>query len=151
MPGISADSPRDAELELAGGEIIEEEQRLGALHNEIVDAHGDEIDADRVVPAGEDGELELGADAVGSGDQDGVAVARGFQIEERAETAQSGVAAGARGRLGERLDRLHQRIAGIDIDAGVAIILALYGALDRYRLLPRRRRGTGTIGLMRNG
>ena len=38
-------------VELAGGEIIEEEQRLGALDDKIVDAHGDEIDADRVVPA----------------------------------------------------------------------------------------------------
>ena len=60
-------------IELAGGEIVEEEQRLGALHDEVVDAHGDEIDADRVVDAGLDGDLELGADAVVGGDQDGIA------------------------------------------------------------------------------
>ena len=40
------------DVELAGGEVVEEEQRLGALHDEIVDAHGDEVDADGVVPAG---------------------------------------------------------------------------------------------------
>ena len=71
MPGISAVSPPIsaqpacrqpsampstmavalARIELAGGEIVEEEQRLGALHDEVVDAHGDEVDADRVVHA----------------------------------------------------------------------------------------------------
>ena len=34
------------DVELAGGEIVEEEQRLGALHDDVVDAHGDEVDAD---------------------------------------------------------------------------------------------------------
>ena len=63
-------------IELAGGEIVEEEQRLGALHDEVVDAHGDEVDADRVVDAGLDGDLELGADAVIGGDQDRVLEAR---------------------------------------------------------------------------
>ena len=71
MPGISAVSPpisaqpawsaalgdagddrsRDAGVELAGREIVEEEQRLGALDDEVVDAHRDEVDADAVVPA----------------------------------------------------------------------------------------------------
>ena len=64
---------RVSRLELAGGEIVEEEQRLGALDDEIVDAHGDEVDADRVEDAGVDGDLQLGADAVGGGDQDRVA------------------------------------------------------------------------------
>ena len=71
MPGISAVSPpisaQPASLqpfgdagddrralvgvELSRREIVEEEQRLGALHDEVVDAHGDEVDADRVVDA----------------------------------------------------------------------------------------------------
>ena len=68
-PGISAVSPpiraqpawrqpsampstttgADFGVELAGGEVVEEEQRLGALHHQVVDAHGDQVDADRVV------------------------------------------------------------------------------------------------------
>ena len=56
--------------QLAAGEIVEEEQRLGALHHEVVDRHGDEVDADRVVQAGLDRDLDLGADAVGRGHQD---------------------------------------------------------------------------------
>ena len=60
----------DFRLELAAGEVVEEEQRFGALHHQVVHAHGDQIDADRVVAAGFDGDLDLGADAVIGGDQD---------------------------------------------------------------------------------
>jgi hypothetical protein len=55
---------RGVDLQLAAREIVEEKQRLGALHHEVVDAHGNEIDADRGVAARVDGDLELCADAV---------------------------------------------------------------------------------------
>ncbi len=74
LPATRGDAADDAagtlDVELAGREIIEKEQRLCALHDEIVDAHGDEVDADRVVQPGVDGDLQLGADAVVGGDQD---------------------------------------------------------------------------------
>jgi hypothetical protein len=108
------------------------------LHHEIVDAHGDEIDADGVVLAGGDGDLELGADPVGGCDQDRVLEPRRLQIEQRAKSAEAGRGARARRRLGQRLDCFDQRIAGVDIDAGsavgITVILPLYGALARYRL-----------------
>ena len=85
---------RALHVELAAGEVVEEEQRLGALRQQVVDAHGDEVDADGVVPAGVDGDLELGADAVVGGDQDGVHEARRLEVEQRAEAAEVG--AGAR-------------------------------------------------------
>ncbi len=47
---------RDVDVELAAGEVVEEEQRLGALHEDVVDAHRDEVDADGVVPAEREGE-----------------------------------------------------------------------------------------------
>ena len=78
-------------LELAGGEIVEEEQRLGALDDEIVDAHGDQIDADRVENAGVDGDLQLGADPVGGRDQDRVRITRRLEVEEPAESADLGI------------------------------------------------------------
>ena len=37
---------RDVDVELAAGEVVEEEQRLGPLHQDVVDAHGDQV-ADR--------------------------------------------------------------------------------------------------------
>ena len=141
MPGISAVSPpisaqpaspaavampattcgADLGLELAAGEIVEEEQRLGALHDEVVDAHRDEIDADRVVASGLDGELDLGADAVGGGDQHRVGEAGALEVEQPAEAADLGVGAGPRGRAHQRLDQLDHAVAGIDVDAGVRV------------------------------
>jgi len=115
------DRPSGLDLELTGGEVVEEEQRLGALHDEVVDAHGNEVDADRLVPPGGDGDLQLGADTVGGRDQDGIAKPRRLEIEERAEAAEPGIGAAPRRRPGERLDRLDQRVAGIDVDASGAI------------------------------
>jgi hypothetical protein len=87
---------------------------------------------------GGDGDLELRANTVRCGDQDRVLVSRCLEIKKRAEAAEAGFRAGARRRFGERLDRLYQGIASINVDAGIAVILALYGALDRYTLLPRK-------------
>ena len=115
------DGARHREIELAGGEIIEEEQRLGALHDQVVDAHGDEVDADGLVPPGLDGDLDLGADAVVGGDQHRVAKAGRLQVEQRAEAAEIGACARPRRRPGQRLDRLDKRIARIDVDAGLGI------------------------------
>ena len=48
----------------AGRQVVEEEQRPRALHEDVVDAVVDEIGADRVVPAGHERDLQLRADAV---------------------------------------------------------------------------------------
>ena len=42
--------------ELADRDVVEEEQRLGALHRDVVDRHRDAVDADRVVATGEAGD-----------------------------------------------------------------------------------------------
>ena len=59
----------DVGVEPAGGQVVEEEQRLRALHEDVVDAVVDEVDADRVVHAGHERDAQLGADAVGARDQ----------------------------------------------------------------------------------
>ena len=86
MPSIT--SARRFDVERAGREIVEEEERLRALHDEVVHAHRDEVDADRAVLAALDGDLQLGADAVGRRDQDRVAKAGRLQVEQRAEAAE---------------------------------------------------------------
>src|SRR5690606_28857539 len=108
-----------------GCKIVEEQERLGALNNEIVDAHGDEIDADRVVLARLNGNLELGADAVIGGNENRVVEARSLQVEQSAKAADFAVGAGAAGRAHERLDLFHQRIAGIDVDACIGVAKSL--------------------------
>ena len=119
-------------IELAGGEVVEEEQRLRALHDEIVDRHGDEVDADGVVQAGLDRDLDLGADAVVGGDQHRVLEARALEVEQAAEAADLGVGARPRGRLHQRLDQLHHAVAGVDIDAGLRIGEALFAHALAY-------------------
>ena len=52
-------------VELAGGEVVEEEERRGALDGDVVDAVVDEVLADGVVDAELEGDFELGAYAVG--------------------------------------------------------------------------------------
>ena len=83
------DVGRHVRLELSGAEIIQKEQRLGAGDDQIVHAHGDEVDADRPVAAGLDGDAQFGADAVGRGDQDRIAVAGFGEVEQAAEAADS--------------------------------------------------------------
>jgi hypothetical protein len=76
-----------------------------------------------------DRELELRADAVGRRDEDGIAIAGGLRVEEGAESTQGGCGAAARGRARQWLDRLDQRIAGIDVDPGGFVGEAVYGVL----------------------
>ena len=68
-----------------------------------------------------DGDLELGADAVGRRDKDRIAEARRLGVEKRAEAAEPADDAGALRGGGGRLDALHQAHPGVDIDAGVAV------------------------------
>ena len=151
MPGISAVSPpisaqpawrqpsaieattaaATVVVELPASVIIEEEQRLGALDDEVVGAHRDQVDADAVVAAELDRQLELGPDAVVGGDQQRIVIARRLQIEEAAESAKLGVGAGPRGRAGERADRLDQRVAGLDRHAGIGIGQGLFAHRER--------------------
>ena len=109
--------------EFAGGEIIEEEQGLSARDDQIIDAHGDQIDAYGAVQAGLDRDQQFGADAVGGGDQHGVLEARRLEVEQRAEAAETPHGAGTVGGACRRLDRLDQRIAGLDIDARILIAM----------------------------
>jgi hypothetical protein len=51
------------------------------------------------MPAGRNGDPELGADAIGGGNQDRILEAGRAQIEEGAEAAEARIAAGARRRL----------------------------------------------------
>ena len=68
----AAAMPRDEvgaapDVEPSAREVVEEEQRLGALDQDVVDAHRDQVDADGVVTVEREGELQLRADAVGAG------------------------------------------------------------------------------------
>ncbi len=111
----------DRRVELAGGEIVEEEQGLGALDDEVVHAHRDEVDSDRIVPPGLDGELHLGADAVGRGNEHRVLEARGLQVEEAGEPADQGFRARSPRTPDDRRDQVDEAVAGVDVHSGVRV------------------------------
>ena len=62
-PGDNLRCPVD--IKPAGGEVVQEEQGFCALHDQIVHAHRDKIDADRVMPTDCAGDGQLGSHAVG--------------------------------------------------------------------------------------
>jgi hypothetical protein len=111
---------RNFAVEAASGEVVEEEERGCALDGDVVDAVVDEVGADGVMDAELEGELELGADAVGRGDQDWLLVFA-VETEEAAEAADLAEHVAGEGALGEVLDALFGAIAGGDVDAGVGV------------------------------
>ncbi len=70
--GDAADDRGDAlGHDLAGGDVVGHEERLGAADDDVVDDHADEVEADGVVLVEGLGDGDLGADAVGARGEDG--------------------------------------------------------------------------------
>ena len=88
---------------LAAGDVVQEEQGLGAAADDIVDAHGNAVDAHGVVLVHQEGQLQLGAHAVGAGDQHGVLDAGQIGGKQAAESAQIGL-----------VDRIFTRVGASD-------------------------------------
>ena len=74
-------------IDLAGGEVVEHEERLGADAHQVVHAHGHEVEADRLVAARGPGHDQLGTHSVGGGDQHGVGEAARVERELGPEAA----------------------------------------------------------------
>ena len=107
-------------VELAHREVVEEDERLGALHDEVVHDHRDAVDADGVVAADLRGELQLGADAVGARDEDRVLVALG-RLEEAREAADRRRAPRAGTWSRDLLDLVDEAFVVVEIDAGARV------------------------------
>ena len=112
----------DVGRQAARREVIEKKQRRRALHEDVVDAVIDEIDANGVVPIGHERHLQLGADAVGARHQNRIAPSGGIEPEQPAERADLGQHAGRECRLRQPLDAAHRLVAGVDVDAGSLVI-----------------------------
>src|SRR5262245_39046379 len=65
----------DIDVKLAANEIVQEEKRLGALSDNIIDPHGHKIDADGVVLLHHERQFELGPDTVRGRNQHRLAIA----------------------------------------------------------------------------
>ncbi len=104
----------------AGDDVVEEEQGLGTHADEVVHAHGHEVDANGVVAPGRARHLQLRAHAVGRGHEDGVVVARRVERELASEPAD------ACHHAPQSFDRGLAR-SDVDAGAGVAGSAALVG------------------------
>ena len=72
------------EVEGARGDVVQEEERVGARRDDVVDAVGGEVDASVEEPAGAAGEDQLRSDAVHRGGQEALVVQR-MEAREAAE------------------------------------------------------------------
>ena len=111
----------------AAGDVVGHEERLGTAHDEVVDDHADQVEADRVVDVHLLRDRDLGADAVGGGGEQrlGVLRQRG-RVEEPGEAAEAADHLGAAGLLDLGLHQVDRAVGRVDGDAGGGV-----GALGR--------------------
>ena len=134
MPAITAAAC--STVKLAGGEVVEEEQRLGALHDEVVDAHGDQVDADACRAARSRSRcFSLVPTPSVRRDQHRVAEAGGLGSNSAPKPPSPPITPGRAVARRQRLDALDQRVAGVDIDAArpryVMLAMAAPGCIVR--------------------
>src|SRR5262249_54558617 len=102
----------DARLQLARAEVIEEKQRLGAQHRDVIDAVVDEVLTDGVVPIHRERELQFGTDAIGAGNEHWPAIPPDVQRKQTSEStnfAEHATAASRTKQLGQgRFDLVPQ-------------------------------------------
>ena len=103
------------------GQVVEEEERLGAGGEDIVDAVVDEVAADAFVAAERRGEQQLGADAVRARDKHRVPIASDVELEQPGEGAEAAEHLGAARTFGDRAQRGQARLGGGHVDAGVDV------------------------------
>ena len=106
---------------LADGDVVKEEQGLCTAADDIVDAHGNAVDTDGVMLVHQHGKAQLGAHAVGAGDQHRLGHAGHIGGEEAAETADVGHNTGNMGALDISAHKLHALVAGGNVHAGGGI------------------------------
>ena len=114
----------------AAGDVVGHEQRLGAAHDDVVDDHADQVEADRVVHVERLRDRDLGAHAVGAGRQQrrgmpGSALASNSPAKPPSPPSTSG-------RVAWRPHCLHQLdglVTGLDVDTGG-------GVGDRLGMVP---------------
>ena len=105
--------------DLADHQVVEEEERDRPAGGDVVDAHCDEVDADGVEAAHAPGDLDLGAHAVGAGDEHRVLEAR--QAHGPAEPAEAAEDQRVLRAPEASLHELDGAVARLHVDAGLLV------------------------------
>jgi hypothetical protein len=126
----------DLGVQLAHRQVVQEEQRVRAGHQDVVDAVVHQVRADGVVAAHGGGDEDLRADAVGRTHQRALGVAR--EPEQAAEAAQAAQLVGVRPSRRHVAIALDGQVAGVDVDAGAGVGVAHRRAAPRTRVNANR-------------
>ena len=94
--------------------VVEEEERHGTLHEDVVDAVVHEVVPDRVVPLRLDRHLDLGTHAIGTGHEQGAA-RLGGHLEHSAKAAEPTARAYRERRLDQAADALLGCMRGVEV------------------------------------
>src|SRR5699024_5032264 len=121
--GDAADDVGDAfGHDLAAGDVVGHEQRSGSAHDDVVDDHPDEVEADGVGLVQGRGAGDHRAHPVGGGGQQGtVVVLEHGDVEESGESAHPADDSGGVGRRDGGLHQFDGTVSGLDIDAGCGV------------------------------
>ena len=127
---------------LAAGDIVQEEQRPCATADHIVDAHGHAVDTDGIVLVKQLGNAQLGAHAVGTGNQHRLLHTGNRQTEAAAKAAHIVEAPLVAGPCHVFFHELHGLVAGSNVYAGSGVagrlrILVIHGYSPLYFILCR--------------
>ena len=114
---------------LTAGDVVEQEQRLRAARDQVVDDHRDQVDADRVVDVHLLGDHQLGADAVGRGREHRLLVLLDVEAEQAGEAAEPAQHLGPVGPLHLVLQQLHRLVPGVDGHPGIGVGDASFAAV----------------------
>jgi hypothetical protein len=107
--------------ELPRGVVIEKEQGFGAVDQDVVHAHGHEVDAHRPEPSCHRGDLHLGPHAVRARYEYGIAVFSRVEPEESRKSSDATQNLPAVRRPDDRADEGNQAVPLVDVHARGAV------------------------------
>ena len=108
-------------IQLAGGQVVQKKERRSALHGDVVDAVVHQVGAHGVVQAQREGDLQLGAHAVGGADQDRLLPALRVHPVQRAKAADAAQHVAVKGLLRQELDAILGALATAEINSRIGI------------------------------
>ncbi|EKD46837.1 MAG: hypothetical protein ACD_67C00048G0002 [uncultured bacterium] len=109
-------------FEFAGGKIIQEKERFSALNDDVIDAHGDKVDADSFVLSRHECQLQFCANTISSGNKDRMVHLFDFLAGKKSAES-TDVADNFRsfGCLYKWFDALNEFVASINVNSSIFV------------------------------
>jgi len=115
------DLQRHAHFKVPAGDVIKEKEGARARCEDVVHTHRDQVDSDGVVNPRHEGELQLGADAVGTRDQHRTLHSRHVRRHGRGESTHTRHHLGRQGGLDHSTDPGRELVTDVYVDASLLV------------------------------